>query len=138
MKCRISQVLGGRVAWIAVGGVVAGCTLTALRAGAQGAATAPDSVVATASAISAGRAVFHGQGTCAVCHGQHLEGGIGPLLTAHEWKDAKAGSLAAIVAVITGGVEGTAMVAHPGGISDEQARDAAAYIWAVSHNRAKP
>jgi hypothetical protein len=40
--------------------------------------------------------------------------------------------------VINTGVAGTTMVAHSGGISDEQARDAAAYIWALSHNRAKP
>ena len=105
---------------------------------AQRGAAPPDSVVATASAISAGRAVISGPGTCVICHGQNLEGGVGPPLTAHAWKDAPGGSLAAILRVITKGVDGTTMVARPGGISDEQARNAAAYVWAVSHNRAKP
>ena len=95
-------------------------------------------MVATASQISAGRALYRGQGTCAVCHGQNLEGGIGPALTAHEWKDAKGGSLGAIFGVIAKGVDGTPMVAHPGGINDQQAHEVAAYVWAVSHNKAKP
>jgi mono/diheme cytochrome c family protein len=82
--------------------------------------------------------VIRGAGTCLVCHGQNLEGGIGPPLTAHAWKDAPGGSFAAILEVITKGVDGTTMVARPGGITVEQARDAAAYVWAVSHNRAKP
>jgi mono/diheme cytochrome c family protein len=114
------------------------CVLGARRATAQQApATAADSAAATPSAITAGRTVFHGQGTCLICHGANLEGGVGPQLTAHEWKDAKGGSYAAILGVITKGVDGTAMVAHPGGISDDQARQAAAYVWAVSHGKAK-
>jgi mono/diheme cytochrome c family protein len=128
-----------RTAYIAIGLIAAACTLTTRRVGAQGAGVPPDSVVATASLISAGRAVYSGQGTCAVCHGQNLEGGgVGPALTAHEWKDAKGGSLAAILGVITKGVNATAMVAHPGGINDQQAHQVAAYVWAVSHNKAKP
>ena len=107
-------------------------------AGAHGGAALPDSLVVTDRAISAGRVVVHGEGMCVVCHGPNLEGGVGPSLTAHAWKDAPDGSLAAILAVINTGVAGTTMVAHSGGISDEQARDAAAYVWALSHNRAKP
>jgi len=139
MRYRTLQLGGMRTVCIAIGLIAAACTLTTRRAGAQGAGAPPDSVVATASLISAGRAAYHGQGTCAVCHGQNLEGGgVGPALTAHEWKDAKGGSLAAILGVISKGVDATAMVAHPGGINDGQARQVAAYIWAVSHNKAKP
>jgi mono/diheme cytochrome c family protein len=115
------------------------CALSAHRAMAQQApATAADSALATASAISAGRGVFHGQGTCLICHGANLEGAVGPQLTAHDWKDAKGGSYAAILGVVTKGVDGTAMVAHPGGISDAQAQQVTAYVWAVSHGKAKP
>ena len=139
MRYRPLQLGGRRTVCIAIGLIAAACTLTTRRVGAQGAGAPPDSVVATASQVTAGRAVYHGQGTCAVCHGQNLEGsGIAPALTAHEWKDAKGGSLAAILGVITKGVDGTAMVARPGGINDEQGHQVAAYVWAVSHNKAKP
>jgi cytochrome c oxidase cbb3-type subunit 3 len=92
----------------------------------------------TPAAIDAGRTVFHGAGTCFACHGANLEGAIGPQLTAHEWKDAKGGTFDAIVGVVAKGVDGTAMVSHPGGISDAQVQQVAAYIWAVSHGKAKP
>jgi cytochrome c oxidase cbb3-type subunit 3 len=92
----------------------------------------------TPAAIDAGRTIFHGAGTCFACHGANLEGAIGPQLTAHEWKDAKGGTFDAIVGIITKGVDGTAMVSHPGGISDAQVQQVAAYIWAVSHGKAKP
>lgn len=99
-----------------------------------------DSTPAVSSAeIAAGRGIFHGAGTCFACHGAALEGGpIAPTLRAHEWKDARGGTLDAIYAVITHGVPNTAMVAHPGGISDADARQVAAYVWAVSQVRAKP
>ena len=97
-----------------------------------------DSADATQESISKGRALFHGSGTCAVCHGQQLEGGVGPTLRAHAWKDAKGGELSAIYAVISHGVPNTAMVAHPGGINDAQAMQLASYVWAVSHDKAKP
>ena len=92
----------------------------------------------TPAAIDAGRKIFHAEGTCFACHGGNLEGAVGPQLTPHEWKDAKGGSFDAIVNVITKGVDGTAMVSHPGGISDAQVQQVAAYIWAVSHGKAKP
>jgi mono/diheme cytochrome c family protein len=90
------------------------------------------------AAVSAGRAIFHGQGGCFVCHGEKLEGGVGPTLRAHEWKDAKGGSLAAILSVVLHGVPGTAMVSHPNGISDSSAVRVATYVWAVSHGAANP
>lgn len=105
-------------------------------AGGQRPSVAGDSV--DASVVAAGRAVFHGAGTCVACHGQKLEGGVGPTLRAHAWKDAKGGDETAIYAVITHGVPNTAMVAHPGGINNTQARQVATYIWAVSHDKATP
>lgn len=91
-----------------------------------------------AAAVAAGRGVFHGAGMCAACHGPKLEGGVGPTLRAHAWKDAKGGGEAAIYTVVTHGVPNTAMVAHPGGISDTQATQVATYVWAVSHDKATP
>jgi mono/diheme cytochrome c family protein len=91
------------------------------------------------AAISGGRDIFHGAGTCLVCHGPNLEGGpMAPALKAHTWKDAKGGGYDAILAVVMKGVPGTAMVSHPGGISDDDARKVAAYVWAVSRGKAEP
>ena len=61
-----------------------------------------------------------------------------PPLTAHAWRDAKGGDLAAIFYIDTHGVRGTVMVSHPGGISDADAVRVATYIWSVGHGRAKP
>ena len=99
----------------------------------------PDSSAITPHTIEEGREVFHGQGTCFACHGDHLQGGpIAPPLTQHKWKDAAGGSFPAILQVVRTGVSGTAMVSHPGGISDEQTIQVAAYVWAVTRGRAKP
>lgn len=92
----------------------------------------------TPEVVSKGRGIFHGVGNCAVCHGQRLEGGVGPTLLNHAWKDAKGGDLPAIYAVVTHGVANTAMVAHPGGINDTQALQVASYVWAVGREKAKP
>ena len=98
-----------------------------------------DTPVVTEATIAEGRKIFHGQGTCFGCHGANLEGGpIAPTLTAHAWKDAKGGELSAIYYVVTHGVSGTAMVSHPGGITDAEAAEVAAYVWAVSHGKTKP
>lgn len=67
-----------------------------------------------------------------------LKGGIGPTLLAHPWKDAKHGTLTEIFRVVTTGVPGTSMLARPNGISDEQARRVASYVWAASRHRAPP
>jgi len=98
-----------------------------------------DTSAITPAMVSAGRQVFHGKGMCFACHGAKLEGGpVAPPLTAHHWKDAKGGELAAIYYVVTHGVSGTIMVTHPGGISDAEARNVAAYIWSVGHHGVKP
>lgn len=99
----------------------------------------PDTSAITPEMVNAGRAIFHGQGTCFACHGPSLEGGpIAPTLKPHAWKDAKGGGLPAIYNVVTYGVSGTAMVAHPGGISDADAARVATYVWSVGHRGAKP
>ncbi len=97
-----------------------------------------DSSDVTPESVAKGRALFHGSGTCALCHGQQLEGGVGPTLRAHAWKDAKGGELAAIYGIVSHGVPNTAMVAHPGGINDAQTMQVASYVWAVSHDKTKP
>jgi mono/diheme cytochrome c family protein len=99
----------------------------------------PETGQITTAMIKSGRDVFHGQGNCFACHGQDLEGTpIAPTLQKHAWKDAKDGTLAEIYRVVTHGVDGTAMVSHPGGISDAQAVYAAVYVWSVSQGKAKP
>ncbi len=45
------------------------------------------------------------------------------------------GDFASILETVRNGVSGTAMAAYPGGISDEQAQQVAAYVWAVANNR---
>ena len=113
-------------------------TLGAQRPGAATPTTA-DTAAITSELVDAGRRVFHGQGTCFACHGANLDGGpIAPPLKPHAWKDAKGGELDAIYYVVTHGVGGTAMVAHPGGITDADALRVAMYIWAVGHRGATP
>jgi len=99
---------------------------------------APDTSIITDKLIAEGRDVFRGHGGCIVCHGQNLEGLVGPTLKAHKWKDAENGDFSAIIRVVTSGVPGTVMVSHPNGVSDAQIVSVAAYIWAVNHARAKP
>jgi mono/diheme cytochrome c family protein len=103
------------------------------------AATQPDTSAITPEMVDLGRAIFHGQGTCFACHGQNLEGSqIAPTLMPHAWRDAKNGEFANIYYVATHGVPSTLMVSYPGGISREQARAVAAYVWSVSTGKVKP
>ena len=48
------------------------------------------------------------------------------------------GTFPQIYRVITTGVDGTAMVPHPGGIDDAQALALASYVWAVNNRGATP
>lgn len=99
----------------------------------------PDTNAIPPAMIDAGRKLFHGHGTCFACHGTSLEGGpIAPALKPHAWKDATGGGMQAIFDVIDHGVKGTAMVAHPGHISDADIVSIAAYIWSVGHRGMKP
>lgn len=97
-----------------------------------------DSVAAAQKAIDAGRQIFHGRGTCFGCHGAKLEGtAIAPTLRAHKWRNGD-GSLEMILRVVDNGVPGTAMISHPGGISEAEVHLVAAYVFAVSHGAASP
>jgi mono/diheme cytochrome c family protein len=91
------------------------------------------------AAIDAGRKIFRGQGNCATCHGSHLQGTpMAPTPLGPPWKDAKGGGYSAILGVVMNGVSGTNMAGHPGGISDTDAKNVAAYVWSVSQGKAKP
>ncbi|MBP2646432.1 MAG: L-sorbosone dehydrogenase [Gemmatimonadetes bacterium] len=106
---------------------------TAAKAGA-----APDPAVLTPALIDQGRKIFHGPGNCSACHGDKLEGGpVAPSLRGPTWRHID-GSYDAIIHRVDEGMPGTAMVAHPGGISETQVLMAATYIYAVSHGLAKP
>ncbi len=96
-----------------------------------------DSVAALKKPIDHGRQIFHGEGTCFACHGQHMEGGIAPTLRPHKWKNGD-GTLEAIMKIIQTGVPGTAMVSHPGNINEAELKDVATYVWAVSRGAIKP
>jgi len=99
----------------------------------------PDTNAVTPAMVDAGRAVFHGKGTCFACHGARLEGSqIAPTLKTHPWRDAKNGQLDEIFRVVTHGVPSTVMVALPGGLSRAEALNVASYIWSVNNRQAKP
>jgi mono/diheme cytochrome c family protein len=130
-----------RTRWI---GLVAFFLLGLVRAGhAQGAdsaakiGAAPDSALLTTAIIDQGRKIFHGQGNCYACHGDKLEGGpVAPSLKGPSWRHID-GTYDAIVHRVDEGMPGTAMVAHPGGITEAQVLIVATYIYAVSHGLAK-
>jgi mono/diheme cytochrome c family protein len=128
---RSARLLVGTSAWL---------LLTAGVAAAQQPAPAqPDTAAITPAMVDAGRAIFHGKGTCFACHGMRLEGTqIAPTLIKTVWKDAKGGDLKAIHYVATHGVAGTLMVPFPGGITPAEAVSVASYIWSVNNRKVKP
>ncbi len=88
--------------------------------------------------IAQGRLVYNGAGTCFACHGSGLEGGpIAPNLKDSQWKRGN-GDFTTILEIVRNGVSGTAMAAYPGGISEEQAQQVAAFVWAVSQGQTTP
>lgn len=92
----------------------------------------------SADLLASGRQVFHGSGACASCHGADLGGGpVAPNLRDTQWRNGS-GRYQDILKVIRNGVAGTAMAAYPGGISDEEAKQVAAYVWSVSQGRTEP
>jgi mono/diheme cytochrome c family protein len=122
------------------------CLLTLPMLAGQARAQSPDTARAVSDTdpvikdevVNEGRKIFHGPGTCFACHGARLQGGpVAPPLVAHEWKTGD-GSFEMILHTVRGGVPGTVMVAHPGGISDAQTIQVATYVWAVSHGKAVP
>ncbi len=112
---------------------------SARSAAAQQPVAEPDTGSITPAMVEAGRAIFHGRGTCFACHGMKLEGGpVAPTLLAHAWRDAKNGDYKAIIGVVSHGVPGTAMVAYPGGIAKSEVPIVAAYVWSATRGRVKP
>ncbi len=98
--------------------------------------TTPSEV--TDEMIEAGRLVYQSAGTCFACHGAKLEGGpIAPNLNDDQWKSGS-GEYESLLETVRNGVSGSAMAAYPGGISDEQAQQVAAYIWAIVNDRTEP
>jgi mono/diheme cytochrome c family protein len=97
-----------------------------------------DSPVLSDQVIDAGRAIFHGPGTCHACHGDDLQGGaIAPSLRGPKWRHID-GTFAAMLDRIRQGKDGTLMVGHPGDITDAETLQVATYVWAVSQGKAKP
>jgi len=102
------------------------------------AGAAPDPAVLTPEIIAQGKKIFHGQGNCYACHGDKLEGGpIAPGLRGPKWRHID-GTYDGIIHRIDEGYPGTAMVGHPGNITESQVLMAATYIYAVSRGLAKP
>ncbi|NIN72628.1 MAG: c-type cytochrome [Gemmatimonadetes bacterium] len=94
----------------------------------------------TMEMVNQGQEVYAGAGLCYVCHGAEGQGmpGLGANLTDDEWVHGD-GSFDALVTTVMDGVDsgasttGTAMPPKGGsGISDEQVRQVAAYVWTLS------
>lgn len=94
----------------------------------------------TMEVVNQGREVYAGAGLCYVCHGAEGQGmpGLGANLTDDEWIHGD-GAFESLVQIVLNGVEsgastsGTAMPPKGGsGITDEQVRQVAAYVWTLS------
>lgn len=109
-----------------------------IAAAQEAAKTDADTAVVTTEVTDQGRKIFHGSGTCFACHGTKLQGGpVAPTLLGPKWRNGD-GSFEMILHVLRGGVPGTVMVSHPGGINDAQLLQVATYVYAASHGLAKP
>jgi mono/diheme cytochrome c family protein len=94
----------------------------------------------TMAMVEDGKSIFAGRGICATCHGRDATGmpNLGGNLTDEEWIHSD-GSYEGIVRTIMNGVTadastvGTPMLPKGGsGISDDQVKAVAAYVWALS------
>ncbi len=93
----------------------------------------------TPSAVASGKDLFAGEGLCMACHGADAKGALGPDLTDRVWLHGK-GTFGEIVARILEGVSseqsklGQIMPPRGGsGLTDQQVRLVAAYVWSLSH-----
>lgn len=103
---------------------------------ALAAADLPEGV--TQEMVTAGETVFGGSGMCFACHGVGGAGGpLAPALNDSEWLHVE-GAYEELVQLITTGVPNPVQFAAPmparGGapLSDEQVREVAAYVFAIS------
>ncbi len=92
----------------------------------------------TAGMVAQGKVIFEGPGTCFACHGTTGEGTpIAPDLTDDEWLNVD-GSYGQLVEIIDTGVQetkefpGLMMPRGGSGMSDEDLRAVAAYVWSLS------
>ena len=92
----------------------------------------------TAAMVAQGKTVFEGTGTCFACHGTTGEGTpIAPNLTDDEWLHVD-GSYLQLVEITDTGVQetkefpGLMMPRGGSGMSDEDLRAVAAYVWSLS------
>ena len=93
----------------------------------------------TPAVIAGGHKIFLGEGLCLACHGADAKGSLGPNLTDQTWLHGK-GTFPEIVARVLAGVTsdqsklGQIMPPRGGsGLTDEQVRAVAAYVWTLSH-----
>jgi mono/diheme cytochrome c family protein len=93
----------------------------------------------TAAMVAEGQTIFMGQGICFTCH---MQGGVGgplaPNLTDDTWINIDGSYDAIVQTVMTGVAEPkehpSPMLPRAGtGITDEQVRAVAAYVWTLSH-----
>lgn len=89
--------------------------------------------------IASGKQLFLGEGLCLACHGADAKGSIGPNLTDQTWLHGN-GTFSDIFARILAGVTseqsklGQIMPPRGGsGMTDQQVRAVAAYVWSLSH-----
>lgn len=110
--------------------------LTADRVAAQ---DLPEGV--TQAMVDQGKTIYASAGLCAACHGPEAKGLVGPDLTDSDWF-AGSGEFQELVDQITKGVGpdeakntmGAIMPPRGGsGITDEQVKAVAAYVWTLSH-----
>lgn len=124
----------------------AGPALTSARRAALRQVELPDGM--SLELVAAGAEVFHGKGSCHVCHGPEGTGarGVGADLTDLEWWHSD-GSWEAIIAQVRRGVpqeearnEWGAIMPPRGGspIDDQEVRAVAAYVWTLRHLPPQP
>ncbi len=97
----------------------------------------------TAEMLAEGKRLWSGQGLCLACHGVDGKGGLGPDLTDGKW-DHGNGSFDQLVARIIKGVmpaeskSGQLMPPRGGGgLSDDQVKAVAAYVWTLNRRPAR-
>lgn len=78
------------------------------------------------TAVANGAAVFSAK--CAMCHGDHLEGKIGPNLTDQFWINGD-GTRTAVLHVIVKGSPAKGMPAWEGMLKPKELKDVAAYVY---------
>ena len=92
-------------------------------------ADAPAKVVLSKEAVEKGEAIY--QANCTVCHGEQLEGKIGPSLVDSTW--IHGGTPEAIVRVITQGVPAKGMITWGPILGPQKIGEVAAYVIHRNH-----